>query len=100
MLLEIKKEKNRYVVLYPQKKAGSQFYIDLANGKIIPGKDPKTETNPSIHNTIQHLANKYPNNKFLQLSLQLTPKSYKTAEDLSNDQLLNDAYSQKYGIDT
>lgn len=98
MLLEIKKEKNRYVLLNPPKKVGSHFYIDMATGKIIPGKESKIEPSQSIHNAIQHLASKYPNNKFLEISLELTPKNYKTNEDLSNDQLLNDAYSEKYGI--
>ncbi len=98
MLLEIKKEKNKFVLLNPPKQAGTHFFIDMDTGKIIPGKESKYVPAPNIHKTVQQLANKYPGNEFLKLSLQLTPENYSTTGELSNDQLLNDAYFDKYGI--
>jgi glucose dehydrogenase len=98
MLLEIKKEKNKYILLNPPKKAGTHFYIDTANGKLIPGKRAKKAPAGNIYKTLEQLAKKYPGNEFLNLSLQLTPKNYSACEPLSNNNLLNEAWSEKYGI--
>ena len=98
MLLEIKKEKNKYILLNPPKKAGTHFYIDTANGKLIPGKRAKKATTGNIYKTLEQLAKKYPGDEFLKLSLKLTPKNYEAGEALSNNNLLNEAWSEKYGI--
>lgn len=98
MLLEIKKEKNKYILLNPPKKAGTHFYIDTATGKLIPGKRVTKAPIGNIYKTLEQLAKKYPDNDFLKLSLLLTPKNYAAGEALSNNNLLNEAWSEKYGI--
>jgi len=98
MLLEIKKEKNKFVLLNPPKKAGAHFFIDTASGKIIPSKSSKKESAFQTYLSLKKLVEKYPNNEFLKLSLELTPKDYAPVGELSNEQLLNEALSEKYGI--
>ena len=98
MLLEIKKQKNKFVLLNPPKRAGAHFYIDTASGKIIPGNSSKNESQSQTYLSLKKMVEKYPNNDFLKLSLELTPKDYAPSGELSNEQLLNEALTEKYGI--
>ena len=60
--------------------------------------DKSAPTGGNIYKTLEQLAKKYPENDFLKLSLQLTPKNYAAGEGLNNKNLLNEAWSEKYGI--
>jgi len=98
MLLEIRKEKHKYVLVNPPEKMGAHFFIDTENGKIIPGHKKVPQQQSVAYQVVSEMAKKYPDNDFLKLSLQLTQKNYAAGEALSNNNLLNEAWTEKYGI--
>jgi len=98
MLIEIKRENNKYVLLNPPKKAGSHFYVDVDSDKIIPIRDRKKVVESKVHKELKQMVSKYPTNEFLKISLDITPINYTFELELSNEVLLNDALAQKYGI--
>ena len=95
MLLEIKKEKNKYVLINPPKKVGAHFWVEIEANKItsIPRVVKKYESN--IYTTVKKMAKKYPENEFLKISLELTPNNYSSGGELRNETLLNKALAIK-----
>jgi hypothetical protein len=98
MLLEIKKEKNKFVLINPPKKVGTHFWIETEANKIIPISKTAKKSNNYIYKAVKKMASKYPDNEFLKISLDLTPINYTYSTELSNEMLLNDALTEKYGI--
>ena len=98
MLLEIKKEKDKYILMNPPQKAGSHFYIQVEADKIIPRSKKKKTSATKAFAALQALAARYPDNVFLQTSIQLFTPDYETGPDMQDDILLNDALADKYGI--
>jgi hypothetical protein len=98
MLLEIKKERNKYVLINPPKTVGSHFMVEIEADKIISIPMSRNNTDSNIYQVVKKMASKYPENEFLKISLDLTPKNYSDGLDLGNDKLLNEALSEKYGI--
>jgi len=98
MLLEIKKEKDKYVIINPPQKVGSHFWVEIEANKIItiPKANKKSESN--IYKTVKTMALKYPDNEFFKISLELTPNNYSADGGLNNKTLLNEALADKYGI--
>jgi hypothetical protein len=98
MLLEIKKEKDKYVLINPPQKAGSHFWVEIEANKIISIPRDTKKTDSDIYKAVKVMASKYPDNEFLKISLELTPNNYSSAEELKNESLLNEALADKYGI--
>jgi hypothetical protein len=98
MLLEIKKEKNKYVVKNPPTGAGSHFFVEIESDKIIRKDKPLKASSGKAFKAIKELAAKYPGNEFLKISLLLTPPTYEFGKELSDELLLNEALSEKYGL--
>ena len=98
MLIEIKRENNKYVLLNPSKKAGSHFFVEVDSDKIIFIRKSRKETEGKVYKAVKKMALKYPDNEFLKISLDLTPINYTFESELSNEMLLNDVLAEKYGI--
>jgi hypothetical protein len=98
MLLEIKKEKNKYVMKNPPTGAGSHFFVEIETYKIIrKDKSGKTSTGKA-YKAIKELAVKYPDDEFLKISLLLTPPTYEFEQESTDELLLNEALTEKYGL--
>ena len=96
MLLEIKKERGRFIVLNPPENASNRFAVEVS--KIIDKPVRKRKGASKAYLELKKLAEKYPDNEFLQSSLKLFPPDYETGPDMQDDILLNEALSEKYGI--
>jgi hypothetical protein len=98
MRLEIKKEKSRYILLNPPADAGTHFYVDVQPDKIIRKNKGLKKDAPNAHSILKNLVEKNPDNEFLKISLSLTPAEYAFEKELSDEQLLNEALSDKYEL--
>jgi hypothetical protein len=65
--------------------------------KSNPGSK-KNPTGKEAHAALKKLAARYPDNAFLQTSIQLFPPDYEAGPDMSNEVLLHEALAEKYGI--
>lgn len=95
MLLEIKKEKNKYVLINPPKNVCAHFWVVIEANKTtsIPRVVKKSDSN--IYTTVKKMATKYPENEFLKISFELTPNNYSSGGELRNETLLNKALAIK-----
>lgn len=91
MLLEIKKEKNKYVLINPSKKVGAHFWVEIKANKITSNPRVVKKSDSNIYTTVKKMAKKYPENEFLKISLELTPNNYSSGGELRNETLLNKA---------
>jgi len=91
MLLEIKKEKNRFVLVNPPKTAGLHFWVEIEDNKIISIPRENEKSDSEIYKAVKTMASKYPDNEFLKISLELTPNNYSSGGELKNETLLNEA---------
>lgn len=96
MLFEIKKEKGRYILLNPPENASNRFSVEVSRIIDRPGRKRKGASKAYLE--LKELASRFPDNEFLQTSLQLFPPDYETGPDMQDDILLNEALSDKYGI--
>jgi hypothetical protein len=96
MLLEIKKEKGRFILLNPPENASNRFSVEVS--RIIDRPRGKRKGASKAYLELKELASRFPDNEFLQTSLQLFPPDYETGPDMQDDILLNEALSEKYGI--
>jgi hypothetical protein len=98
MRLEIKKEKSKYIVLNPPLDAGTHFYVEVQPDKIIRKSKGLKRNLSNAHSILKNLVKKNPDNEFLKISLALTPSEYVFEKDLSDEQLINEALSDKYEL--
>lgn len=50
------------------------------------------------YNAVQELVAKYPDDEFLKITLKLTPPEYEFGNELTDEQLLNEALTEEYGL--
>lgn len=96
MLLEIKKEKGKFILMNPPENASDRFFVEVS--KIFDKETKKSKGSGKAFKEINRLAKKYPGNKFLAISSEMTPPDYQTSDLSDTDQLLNEALKKKYGI--
>ena len=94
MLLEIKKEKGRFILLNPPANTSNRFFIEVS--KIIDDEKKISTAPTKAYSEIKRLAEKYPDNEFFAISAEMTPPDYHT-EDLENtENLLKEGLKNKY----
>lgn len=96
MLLEIKKEKGRFILLNPPANASNRFFVEVS--KIIDDNKEKSAAPTKAYTEIKRLAEKYPDNEFFAISAEMTPPDYHTDDLADTKELLYDALKNKYGI--
>ena len=72
--------------------------VEIEDDKIISIPMIRKNTDSNIYQVVKKMSSKYPENEFLKISLELTPNNYSDGLELTNDELLNKALSEKYGI--
>ena len=94
MLLEIKKEKGRFILLNPPANTSNRFFIEVS--KIIDDVKKTSSAPTKAYTEIKRLAKKYQDNEFFAISAEMTPPDYHTDDLQNTESLLQVGFKNKY----
>lgn len=96
MLLEIKKEKGKFILMNPPENASDQFFVEVS--KIFEKESKYVESPGKAYTEIKRLAEKYPDNEFLAISAEMTPPDYQASDLENTEYLFQEALKYKYQL--